>query len=435
LRRFKTGTTPRIAKSSINFSRVEAVPSEADAGTISFLPGYRPDRPLLPTWQTFTQPATHQVIQENLGHSAMYGGQISGSGPRYCPSIEDKVVRFAEKDSHPVWLEQETWDGESFYVQGVSTSLPEEVQLAFLRTIPGLADVLMLRPGYAVEYDMADPLQLSPHLMSQELDGLFLAGQLNGTSGYEEAAGQGLVAGINAAHYAQEKPPVDFPRDESFIGVMIDDLTTKGVDDPYRMLTGRSEHRLLLRSDNADARLTPKAKELGLASEERIRLWETKREAIERGQAWMENTYVTTVANDRLTERGSAPVAGRASLFDLCRRPELRLEGALAVYAQANPVSNDPEVRTQIELAALYDGYWQRQQRTAEESRRLDTMRIPDHWDYKALTALSAESREKLARVRPATIGQASRVPGVRASDIAVLIGFLRAAQAATTSA
>jgi tRNA uridine 5-carboxymethylaminomethyl modification enzyme len=425
LRRFKTGTTPRVRKSSIDFSRTEASPSQPEAGPMSF----RHDRmfhtaELFPCWQTHTSAQTHEIIHANLSESAMYSGQISGVGPRYCPSIEDKVVRFAEKDTHPVWLEQETWHGEEMYVQGMSTSLPAEIQLQFLRTVPGLERCDMMRPGYAVEYDMADPLQLTPQLMSKQLPGLFLAGQLNGTSGYEEAAGQGLVAGINAVQYVLGEPSVTFGRDNSFIGVMIDDLVTKGVEDPYRMLTARAEHRLLLRHDNADARLTPIARELGLCDDVRWERFERKQAAIVQGRARLESTYVFPADNARLVLAGSAPINSKVSVFELIRRPELGLAGALRI--QPVEISNDRDVRQQIELQAVYDGYIQKQRELVGQTSRLDSMPIPVDWDYHGINGLSYETREKLSRVRPQTIGQASRVPGVRPTDIALLVGHIR---------
>ena len=426
LRRFKTGTTPRIALGSIHFDRTEETASEREAGPFSFIhDDLHPERPLLPCWQTHTTAATKEIIEKNLHQSAMYGGQIEGVGPRYCPSIEDKVVRFADKITHPVWLEQETWDGEEVYVQGVSTSLPADVQIEFLRTITGLEDVEMLRPGYAVEYDMADPLQLKPSMMSKQLDGLFLAGQLNGTSGYEEAAGQGIVAGINAARYATNQEPVILRRDNSFIGVMIDDLTTKGVDDPYRMLTARAEHRLLLRHDNADARLTPIAREIGLASDVRWERYEQKQEAIALGRVVLENTFIMPAESDQLAAIGSAPVAEKISLFNLMRRPELRLAGVLQLRPDL-AISRNPAVREQLELLAVYDGYIQRQTDLAAQHAKLDEYPIPADWDYHQTGGISYETREKLTRVRPVTVGQASRVPGVRPTDIALLIGHLK---------
>jgi len=430
LRRFKTGTTPRVKLSTIDFSKTPPLESEPEAGPVSFIHDRTyPRRALLPCWQTRTTPEVHAVIQENLHQSAMYSGQIEGVGPRYCPSIEDKIVRFADKQSHPIFLEQEEWETESVYVQGVSTSLPADVQIKLLRQVPGLENVEMLRPGYAVEYDMADPLQLTPHLMSKLLGGLFLAGQLNGTSGYEEAAGQGIVAGINAARWVQDEPPVDFPRSNSFIGVMIDDLVTKGVEDPYRMLTARAEHRLLLRHDNADQRLTPQGRDVGLCDDGRWIRFIEKYEKIQLGRSVLENTFLFPKDNEFLTNAGTAELPGKISLFDMMKRPEMNLDRVLEL-AEASGLSitiaDDVQVREQLDLAGAYDGYIQKQEKLVEQSKRLEEMRIPAKYDFMSMMGLSYESKEKMSRLRPTTVGQASRIPGVRPSDIALLIGHLR---------
>jgi tRNA uridine 5-carboxymethylaminomethyl modification enzyme len=428
MRRFKTGTTPRVRLSSLRLERTAEMPSEPEAGALSFLnAGIGPGSELLPTWQTRTTEATHAVLRANLHQSAMFSGDIEGTGPRYCPSVEDKVVRFADKDSHPVFLEIEEQGGESVYVQGFSTSLPADVQLQALRTVPGLEEAEMLRAGYAVEYDMADPLQLDASLMSHCLAGLFLAGQLNGTSGYEEAAGQGIVAGINAARWATGEGPVTFPRTDSFIGVMVDDLVTKGVEDPYRMLTARAEHRLLLRHDNADQRLTPLGREVGTVEDRRWATFEAKMEALAMGRLALTECSLTETESSRFE---TARVRGRASLADLLRRPEVRLRDLEAVWAALGrdwPLAGTQrDVLEQLEIEAVYAGYLDRQETEAEQLRQMDSLAIPTGLALESLPGISHETREKWARVRPTTVGQASRVPGVRPSDVALLIGHVR---------
>ncbi len=424
LGRFKTGTTARVAKESVDFSRTQVVPSDPTP-PFSFLHDLlNPPRELLPCWQTRTTEETHRIIRENLHRSALYGGRISGIGPRYCPSIEDKIVRFPDKDSHPVFLEQEGWDTNELYVQGMSTSLPEEVQLAFLRTLPGLEEVVMIRPGYAVEYDMVYPDQLKPTLMTHAIAGLFLAGQINGTSGYEEAAAQGLVAGINAALYVQGREPMILERHTGYIGVLIDDLITKGVQDPYRMLTARAEFRLALRHDNADQRLTPIGRQVGLVDDQRWARFTAKRRAIEEETRRLQETVLTGKHNPLLKEHGLAPIDGPTSLYDLLRRPEVTYETLLSLVPVEEPASR--EVAEQIELAAKYEGFLRRQQQQVEQHQRMEHLLIPEDIEYSALRALSHEGREKLSRIRPRSIGQAARIPGIRPSDIAALLIYLK---------
>lgn len=431
LRRFKTGTTPRVHFASIDFSKMEEMGSEPDAGPVSFLHDRTyPRQDLLPCWQTHTNAEMHGLIRDRLHESAMYSGQIEGIGPRYCPSIEDKVVRFADKEAHPIFMEVEDWNIDSVYVQGVSTSLPAQTQIDMLRTVRGLEKVEMIRPGYAVEYDMADPLQLTPHLMSKLMNGLFLGGQVNGTSGYEEAAGQGIVAGINAARMAAGEPVVDFTRDQSFIGVMIDDLVTKGVEDPYRMLTARAEHRLLLRHDNADARLTPLGRAVGLVTDQRWDRFTMKQERIQNGLDQLREATVSMANTEAFQGMDLVAPRDKVSLFELMRRPEVSLEKALEIGAACGwnlSLHESADVREQIELAGIYDGYLQRQGRLTDQAKKLDGMRIPSAFDFKAMKGLSHESKDKLSRIQPTTVGQATRIPGVRMSDVALLIGHLKA--------
>jgi tRNA uridine 5-carboxymethylaminomethyl modification enzyme len=420
--RFKTGTTPRLAKESLDLSKTILQPSDEDPEPFSYMHDRLEQENLLPCWQTYTTEATHQIIRDNLHRSAMYGGHIEGIGPRYCPSIEDKVVKFPDKDRHQIFLEQEGWDTNWIYVQGMSTSLPEEVQLEFLYSIPGLENCTMLRAGYAVEYDCVLPTQLHPWLETKRVRGLFLAGQINGTSGYEEAAGQGIVAGINAAHRAAGEPPFTLDRTESYIGVMIDDLVTKGTFEPYRLLTSRAEHRLLLRHDNADLRLTEKGREIGLVSDARWERFQERKAAIATAGSRLRRLLIPagmTFGANGDTVTVSQPTTALA----LLRRPEMsaaRLRAALPELADV-----PRHALAQVEVETKYAGYITRQNQQVDRHHRLEERAIPDDFDFRAIRALSHEGREKLAHTRPRSLGQAARIPGVTPADISILMVWL----------
>ena len=425
LRRFKTGTPARVHRRSIDFSVLERQPGEDPPEPFSFLTPMGGVKNQVDCHIAFTNPQTHRIIQQNLHRSPLYGGAIQGIGPRYCPSIEDKVVRFAEKDRHQIFVEPTGAGTDEMYVQGMSSSLPEDVQLAMLRTLPGFEHVQMMRTAYAIEYDCCDPLDLLPTLAFKHLPGLYGAGQFNGTSGYEEAAAQGLLAGINAAHRILGKAPVVLSRDSSYIGTLIDDLVTKGTDEPYRMMTSRSEYRLLLRQDNADERLPPLGHEIGLISDQRYEAFLEKQRAIKEELRRLKKTSIppSEGLNDKLRAIGSSPVNTGIRLAELLRRPHLTYDD-LAPYDATRPLL-PRDVREEVEIQIKYEGYLERQRRQALEAARLEDRLLPQDTDYSALRGLRIEAQQKLNRIKPRTVGQAARISGVSPADISVLLIWL----------
>lgn len=427
--RMKTGTPVRIDARSVNFELTTPQSGDPVRSLFSYLPGVESELRQRDCYITYTSAATHAILREGLPDSPLYNGQIQSIGPRYCPSIETKIVTFAEKNEHQLFLEPEGESTQEFYLNGFSSSLPMKVQIDALHTIPALADVQIYRPGYAIEYDFFDPTQLRHTLETKLIPGLYFAGQINGTTGYEEAAGQGLVAGINAALAVQGREPLVLSRDQAYIGVLIDDLVNKGVDEPYRMFTSRAEYRILLRQDDADMRLTPIGYEIGLADEQRFGLMEEKRLWRDRFIEFARSLTVRAAQVDTLlAEVQSAPLTQSVKLIDLISRPQLNVAMLAAVLPDlAAFIGTMPEVRRDeivecAEILIKYSGYIDRERANAEKLHRLEDVRIPDGFDYLKIKALSTEARQKLDRMRPSSIGQASRIPGISPSDVNILL-------------
>lgn len=424
--RMKTGTPPRVDGRSLDYSKMDEQPGDVNPQKFSYSDVTKPLTKQRSCYMTYTSPEVHNLLREGFDRSPMFNGRIKSLGPRYCPSIEDKINRFADKDRHQLFVEPEGWNTVEVYVNGFSTSLPEDVQFKALRSVVGFENVKFFRPGYAIEYDYFPPTQLKHTLETKLVEGLFFAGQINGTTGYEEAAAQGLMAGINAALKVQEKEPLILKRNEAYIGVLIDDLITKGTEEPYRMFTSRAEYRTLLRQDNADFRLTPKAFEIGLASEDRLKRMEYKKETSNNFVQFFKETSVQPKeANPILEEKGSEPMKQPDKMFKVFSRPQLEDNDILrfdkvAAYIKENNL--DEEIISQAIIQVKYSGYIEKEKNNADKLNRLEDLVIPDNFDYDKIKSMSFEAKEKLKKIRPVTISQASRISGVAPSDISILL-------------
>lgn len=424
LRRFKTGTPARVNKRSIDFSKMIIQPGDEKIVPFSFISGniYREQ---IPCYLTYTTEETKKIILENIHRSPLYTGQIEGVGPRYCPSIEDKIMKFPDKEKHQVFIEPEGEDTEEMYIQGMSSSLPEDVQIKMYRSIPGLENCEILRTAYAIEYDCIDPTQLKLSLEHKNIEGLFFAGQINGSSGYEEAAAQGIMAGINAALKIKNLEPFILDRSEAYIGVLIDDLVTKGTNEPYRMMTSRAEYRLLLRQDNADLRLTEKGYKIGIVTEERYNIFMEKKMKIQEELKRIKNYIIlpTKENNDILRQIGSSEIKSGISMYELLKRPEMNYSVTKALDKD-RPELND-EIFEEVEIETKYEGYIEKQMQQVEQFKKLEVKKIPKYIDYNEISGLRIEAKQKLSKIKPENIGQASRISGVSPADISVLLVYI----------
>jgi tRNA uridine 5-carboxymethylaminomethyl modification enzyme len=424
--RMKTGTPPRVDGRSLDYTKMNEEKGDADPQKFSYSNQTQPLKEQKSCWMTYTSPLVHDLLREGFERSPMFNGRIQSTGPRYCPSIEDKINRFADKERHQLFVEPEGWHTVEVYVNGFSTSLPEDVQFKALKSVVGFENVKFFRPGYAIEYDYFPPMQLKNTLETKLVEGLYFAGQINGTTGYEEAASQGLMAGINAALKVQEKEPLILKRDEAYIGVLVDDLITKGTEEPYRMFTSRAEYRTLLRQDNADIRLTPIGNRIGLASEERLRNMELKVNTSEKMVAYLKETSINfNDANVILEQKGSSLMTQGDKIYKVLSRPEIELEDMLQLelvknYKEEHQVND--EVLTQVAIEIKYAGYIKKEKNNANKLKNLENLAIPEDYDYNKIKSLSHEAKEKLSKIKPATIAQASRISGVSPSDVSILL-------------